>query len=93
MRTSIVLLPLSSESVTENEFSPMVFEATLHVLPLSTLTSTTSPILVTALKVPVIVCSATLVTKSVVLDPRSIEIETVEKTESATAPTFATSAI
>ena len=49
----------------------MVFVAVVHVAPLSVLTFTTSPVTVTALNVPLIVCAAVLVMKSVLLVPVS----------------------
>ena len=56
---------------------PIVFTATAHVAPLSKEISTVSPVMLTALSVPVIVCAAVLVIKSVLLTPVSAENATL----------------
>ena len=59
-----------------NVLLPTALLASVQVAPLSTLTLTTSPIAVGALNVPLIVCAATLVMKSVALAPESLLKET-----------------
>ena len=63
--------------------APAAAVAVSHVAPLSSDTFTTSPAPSAALRVPEMVWAATLVTKSVALDPVSAEKATVLTTRSA----------
>ena len=76
-RAISVLLPVRVTPASEKVVAPAAAVAVSHVAPLSSDTFTTSPAPSGALSVPEMVWVATLVTKSVALDPVSAEKATV----------------
>ena len=72
-RTFNVLLVVSVTPLSDQVFWPTVVVAVVHVLPLSSETSTLSPVARLALVVPETVCAAVLVMKSVDELPLSAE--------------------
>ena len=72
-----MLLAVRTAPASEKVMAPAAAVAVSHVAPLSSDTLTTSPAPSGPLKVPEMVWVATLVTKSVVLDPVSDEKATV----------------